>query len=129
MPAPLNATQEIEFRAMSGGPMLTLVIVLLALVPFLIYEGAHAGDEWLGASSLAPFLVALLLCRGFFTVPPNTARVLLLFGRYKGTARESGFHFANPFLAKKRLSLRAHNLTGQKLHANDTASNPIEIAA
>jgi regulator of protease activity HflC (stomatin/prohibitin superfamily) len=60
---------------------------------------------------------------------PNEARVLILFGEYKGTVRESGFWWTNPFMTKLRLSLRSRNLEGAKLKVNDKNGNPIEIAA
>jgi regulator of protease activity HflC (stomatin/prohibitin superfamily) len=66
---------------------------------------------------------------GLFTVNPNEARVLTLFGRYIGTVRTAGLWFANPFFAKKRISLRVRNFETAKLKVNDNHSNPIEIAA
>ncbi|MDO8629253.1 MAG: SPFH domain-containing protein, partial [Phycisphaerales bacterium] len=79
-------------------------------------------------------LVSLLwvgLWVGFFTLQPNVAAVLILFGRYTGTVKQSGFHWANPLqmLMKKNVSLRAHNLNGQTIKVNDLRGNPIEIAA
>lgn len=65
---------------------------------------------------------------GFFTLQPNVAAVLILFGKYTGTVTSSGFHWANPLLVKKNVSLRAHNLNGDKLKVNDLRGNPIEIA-
>jgi hypothetical protein len=65
---------------------------------------------------------------GFFTLQPNLSAVLILFGKYKGTERTSGFRWANPLLTKKKVSLRAHNLNGDKLKVNDLRGNPIEIA-
>jgi regulator of protease activity HflC (stomatin/prohibitin superfamily) len=62
-------------------------------------------------------------------VNPNDAKVLTLFGRYIGTVREAGLWFANPFYAKKRISLRVRNFETAKLKVNDNHSNPIEIAA
>ena len=62
-------------------------------------------------------------------LPPNQAGVFLLFGEYKGTARESGFWWVNPFYTKRKLSLRLHNLNGEKLKVNDSSGNPIDIAA
>ena len=50
---------------------------------------------------------------GLFTLQPNEARVLILFGKYVGTVRASGFFWANPFYSKKRVSLRARNFDGQ----------------
>ncbi|HYC79179.1 MAG TPA: SPFH domain-containing protein, partial [Planctomycetota bacterium] len=65
----------------------------------------------------------------FVVVPPNMARVLVLFGRYVGTVRRTGFFFVNPFMSKQKVSCRARNLNGPKLKVNDLAGNPIEIAA
>ncbi len=80
------------------------------------------------AGPLVGLLGIVLLC-GHFTLQPNEARVLLLFGEYKGTVRESGFWWTNPFMTKLRLSLRSRNLEGAKLKVNDKTGNPIEIAA
>jgi regulator of protease activity HflC (stomatin/prohibitin superfamily) len=78
-----------------------------------------------------------IMFKGFFTLQPNEARVLVLFGAYKGTVREPGFHWANPFystegskaLLRFRLSLRTRNFNSDKLKVNDKRGNPIEIAA
>jgi regulator of protease activity HflC (stomatin/prohibitin superfamily) len=67
---------------------------------------------------------------GLFTLQPNEARVLLLFGKYHGTVRISGFHWTNPFYsAGHKISLRARTFTMEKLKVNDKRGNPIEIAA
>jgi regulator of protease activity HflC (stomatin/prohibitin superfamily) len=73
--------------------------------------------------------VGVFLCFGFFTLQPNEGRVLILFGEYRGTERQSGWHWTNPLNTKKRISLRARNLNGDKLKVNDNRGNPIEIAA
>jgi regulator of protease activity HflC (stomatin/prohibitin superfamily) len=59
----------------------------------------------------------------------NEARVLILFGAYKGSIRSSGFHWTNPFYTKKKISLRMRNLNGERAKVNDKRGNPIEIAA
>ena len=74
-------------------------------------------------------LCGVILLFGHFTLQPNEARVLILFGEYKGTVRESGFWWTNPFMTKLRVSLRSRNLEGAKLKVNDKNGNPIEIAA
>ncbi len=66
---------------------------------------------------------------GFFVVQPNTARVLVFFGRYVGTVREAGFWFTNPFTVKRHVSLRIRNFNSERLKVNDLQGNPIEIAA
>jgi regulator of protease activity HflC (stomatin/prohibitin superfamily) len=73
--------------------------------------------------------VAGLSFNGHFTLQPNEARVLILFGAYRGTVRDSGFHWTNPFNTKRRISLRVRNLLSEKLKVNDRRGNPIEIAA
>ncbi|WZP00070.1 SPFH domain-containing protein [Isosphaeraceae bacterium EP7] len=72
------------------------------------------------------FLVSLF---GLFTVNPNEAKVLQLFGNYKGTVREPGLRWINPFFTKTRISLRVRNFESERLKVNDLAGNPIEIAA
>ncbi|MCH7592566.1 MAG: SPFH domain-containing protein [Planctomycetes bacterium] len=82
---------------------------------------------WLGIDLLAT--VTWFVCLfGFFTLQPNMGAVLILFGKYVGTQRASGFHWANPLLIKKKVSVRARNLDGEKLKVNDLRGNPIEIA-
>ena len=77
---------------------------------------------------------------GHFTLQPNEARVLILFGAYKGTVRTSGFWWANPFYARAtnatggstlsaKISLRMRNFNSEKLKVNDKRGNPVEIAA
>ena len=80
------------------------------------------------AWSLA-FAITVFLLSGFFTLQPNQAAVLLLFGAYKGTARQPGFHWANPLYTKIKVSLRTRNFNTDKVKVNDLRGNPIEIAA
>jgi regulator of protease activity HflC (stomatin/prohibitin superfamily) len=72
------------------------------------------------------FLIGL---GGFFVVEPNEARLLVLFGKYRGTVRRDGFHWVNPFTKKRKVSLRAHNLASKTIKVNDLLGNPIEIGA
>ena len=73
--------------------------------------------------------LVFILWFGFFMVHPNEARVLQLFGAYVGTAREPGLRWANPFYAKKAVSVRVRNFESGKLKVNDSLGSPIEIAA
>lgn len=72
---------------------------------------------------------ALVVCFGFFMVHPNQAKVLQLFGKYVGTAKDPGLRWANPFYAKLNVSTRIRNFETSKLKVNDHRGNPIEIAA
>jgi len=66
---------------------------------------------------------------GYFIVNPNMSRVLVLLGKYRGTVRTQGFFWTNPFTLKHKLSLKAHNLSSERVKVNDLAGNPIEIGA
>jgi regulator of protease activity HflC (stomatin/prohibitin superfamily) len=74
-------------------------------------------------------IAGVVMFFGHFTLQPNEARVLTLFGTYVGTVRESGFFWTNPFMTKTKLSLRTRNMESQRLKVNDKRGNPIEIAA
>jgi regulator of protease activity HflC (stomatin/prohibitin superfamily) len=109
--------------------MVAVEILLLAASIFVFVRGAMREDApWIVAGIVGVILWIFLL-PGFFVVEPNLGRALVLFGNYRGTVRASGFHWTNPFTAKKKISLRAHNLTGKTLKVNDLLGNPIEIAA
>ena len=158
------ANQEVVIHAANGWVMLPVLVgLLLADVALLISSVASAANKEnpnvalvvACALGLPVWIVALT---GLFTLQPNEARVLVLFGKYKGTVRDSGFHWANPFYSngpmttgtsaaagvkpgaaaaaaarrmqgRNKISLRARTLNGDRLKVNDKRGNPIEIAA
>jgi len=125
--------REKALSTVSGWLMfLVLLTGLVASIWWLIVQAsAHdQPDDTLGVV-LAIVLVALIsiLFAGFFVVQPNDARVLTLFGKYSGSVKTDGFHWANPLLSKRRLSLRVRNFESSKIKVNDHEGNPIEIAA
>ena len=75
------------------------------------------------------FLLMIWCLAGLYMLQPNQAALLLLFGSYRGTDRERGLRWANPFYSKSKISVRAHNFNSEKLKVNDLRGNPIEIAA
>ncbi len=75
------------------------------------------------------FLAGLLFLSGLYTLQPNEAALLQLFGSYRGTTRVAGLRGTNPFYTRRKISLRARNLNGERLKVNDKRGNPIEIAA
>jgi len=114
---------------MNGYLFLVAQIVLVALNAYLIYWMA-LNEEVQGLWVEIPlFLYTILHLAGFFVVQPNEGRVLVLFGKYIGSVRDSGFHWANPFAIKKHISLRIRNFNSEKIKVNDKHGNPIEIAA
>ena len=123
---------------MSGWPVIPTIIAMFFVGGWVLIHGARVMNHEIDGSipGWIPLLGGILLtalaglfCGGFFTLQPNEARVLILFGAYKGTARQSGFFWVNPFLTKRRISLRSRNQLSEKLKVNDKLGNPIEIAA
>ena len=131
--------REMERSTVSGLLMLVVVpVMLVASVLGIIYaatalgqrgEPATAGALLLLVASIGVCVVAGIGLGGFFMVNPGGAKVLQLFGTYKGTVRVPGLHWANPFYSKRGMSLRVRNFESQKLKVNDKDGNPIEIAA
>jgi regulator of protease activity HflC (stomatin/prohibitin superfamily) len=121
--------REVKRDAVPGIPILVaLIIAELASVSWLIWAGTRqSGVE--AVAALVAIVVEGILLAGIFTVAPNQGRVLQLFGAYKGTAREPGLRWANPFYTKRTISLRVRNFETAKLKVNDKRGNPIEIAA
>lgn len=75
------------------------------------------------------FIALVFLSVGLTAVSPNGSRVLTLFGDYKGTVRDNGFFFINPFFKKQKISLRARNLDTPPIKVNNSLGNPIKIGA
>ena len=115
----------------SGWPVL---IAVLLTPPLLLLGGAglDAADVPEHVIGLGVALIGvpwfICLC-GFYIVNPNMSRVMVLFGNYRGTVRKPGFWWTNPFTVKNKLSLRAHNVSSEKIKVNDSVGNPIEIGA
>ena len=120
---------ETEAKTVNGWIALLIVSALLAFGGFFLVSAPPHLDPPLLTAGLALIAVASFCLRGFLTLQPNQAAVMVFFGSYAGTARTSGFHWVNPFYLKRRLSLRAHNLTTPVLKVNDERGNPIEIGA
>ena len=143
--------KEREARVWPGWPMLALTIALYVFGVVMLVRGAR-WEVWTGLAALA---LAVLSSLGFFTLQPNEARLLVLFGRYQGTTRQVGFLWGNPFFSngstgrrsrpfgrrdpgtaqaarrvpRYKISLRARTLNGERLKVNDRAGNPVDIAA
>ncbi|HJQ99609.1 MAG TPA: SPFH domain-containing protein, partial [Candidatus Polarisedimenticolaceae bacterium] len=92
-------------------------------------RGAQTAAPVLIVGGLLLLIASVITLGGLFIVNPNEARVLVLFGNYKGTVKSNGYFWTNPFMTKMRVSLRARNLNGEKIKVNDKAGNPIQIAA
>jgi regulator of protease activity HflC (stomatin/prohibitin superfamily) len=113
--------EEKPFSPRTGFPMLLLVMLLFfGTIAALIMTRVPA-------FSLL-FLVFLIMLPGFFIINPNSSRVMVFFGDYRGTVKKNGFFWANPFYSKKKVSLRAYNFDSERLKVNDKLGNPIMIS-
>jgi regulator of protease activity HflC (stomatin/prohibitin superfamily) len=125
-------TKETEGWAINGLVMVVVVFAVFILTAYGFVSEARAGEANRPFALALYGLVFVLNCiclAGFFQVQPNQGVVLTLFGNYKGTVRETGLQWANPFLQKKAVSLRVRNFETPRLKVNDKDGNPIEIAA
>lgn len=116
-------------RPKSGWIMLIIDLLLYALATYLFVRGVRAEHGWTIFWAGAVFILSILVSIGFFIVNPNFSALIVLFGRYKGTVVTNGFHWANPFILKHKISLRVRNQETARLKVNDKSGNPIEIAA
>lgn len=114
-------TNEKEMRPSSGYTMIFMILVFIAagVAGIILFR-----SPWFALL----ILTALVICIGFFFVYPNSSRVMTLFGEYKGTVKEHGFYWVNPFFVRKSISLRARNFDSERLKVNDKLGNPINIS-
>ena len=124
----LMETKEFEFKgfAMNGFIALFVEFALLALaVVFLVlFDGEHGIFPLF---SVICIVLAIIFPIGFRKLEPNEAMVMIFFGKYRGTFTKTGFHWVNPFMTSKKVSLRARNLNPDNIKVNDKTGNPIMI--
>lgn len=110
--------------------ILGLIIILITLATSVFFFlRMEEGNSWTVAGAIIFLALSVFLMKGMIIIQPNHSRVLNLFGKYVGTAKDNGWYFVNPFYTTQNISLRAQNLESSKLKVNDKMGNPIEIAA
>jgi regulator of protease activity HflC (stomatin/prohibitin superfamily) len=128
--------KEKVVKGVSGWGM--VVVLIVAAVIALLLMGAGVGlikngisfwGGWVFFGGIVLIVLDLFCWKGLTIIHPNTAKVLQLFGTYKGTLREQGLYFVNPLMTARPVSLRIRNFESGKLKVNDRDGNPIEIAA
>lgn len=130
-------SKEQPLHPINGWLMLFVVLAIWVGIGYMIYNlvSVAAEHKQLAISGgqngllIGLFVLNMLLMPGFFIVAPNTSKVMVLFGKYAGTAKDDGFWWSNPFFSKQPVSLRAQTLNGERLKVNDMVGNPVEIAA
>jgi SPFH domain / Band 7 family len=135
LPAAGSVHQETRVTTFNGFAWLAAGLALVAWALYVIGSGVVAAfgrgapGAWPFVEGAVIFVVAALVLGGLYTLQPNEAAILQLFGAYKGTTRVPGLRGTNPFYTRRKISLRARNLNGERLKVNDKRGNPIEIAA
>ena len=128
-------TKEGKFSGIKlpGIPMLIFNLLLLIAIVLLFVWAVSSKTLSSGAITFYAILSTVLFifntvawC-GFMQIEPNEARVMVFFGEYRGTVKENGFFWVNPFYTKKKLTLRARNLDAEPIKVNDKSGNPIMI--
>src|SRR5438128_4661720 len=126
----LTATSERPAESFSGYVMLVALLLVIAFQVFGVFNLSNDSAGWLPVVSVivGPLLLILIL-PGFYMLQPNQAAAITLFGSYSGTDRTTGLRWTWPWLAKKKVSVRANNFISDKIKVNDLRGNPIEMAA
>ncbi|MFI6659009.1 SPFH domain-containing protein [Streptomyces sp. NPDC050523] len=125
MPAP----RVREFAAHSIGGALALLLGLLGVLVAIALFAAGSVNPGFAVGGVFVLIAAVISLRGLNTVAPGEARVVQLFGRYRGTIRQDGLRWVNPFTSRTKISTRVRNHETAVLKVNDAYGNPIELAA
>jgi regulator of protease activity HflC (stomatin/prohibitin superfamily) len=126
----LTATSERQAATLSGYAV--LIVLLLAIVADIygIRQLATFGNHAIGLLIVVvATIVFIIVMPGFYMLQPNQAAAITLFGSYRGTDRNTGLRWTFPWLAKKKVSVRANNFISDKIKVNDLRGNPIDMAA
>lgn len=123
-----NREYEYSGATINGFAMLFFTFILipaLIVLAFVCWGDAHEGLAT--GVSVPLFLLFILGCAGYFIQEPNEARVMIFFGKYSGTCRKVGYFWVNPFMTRKKLSLRIRNMDIEPIKVNDKIGNPVLI--
>jgi regulator of protease activity HflC (stomatin/prohibitin superfamily) len=121
--------REIERKLPSGYGVIAMLFVAQLMSFYAVFLALRAYSIGGAVAGAVVSIVILIMWAGLFMVHPNEAKVLQLFGKYAGTAREAGLRWANPFYQKTKVSARVRNFESSKMKVNDSRGSPIEIAA
>ena len=127
-----EAIREYPARFTSGLGVVTFgVVLIIGGIALVVVAGHQSGTlrAWLIGAAVLIFLIVSLMLSGLTPVVPGRARVVQLFGQYRGTIRDSGLKWVNPFTKRIEVSTRIRNLESAQAKVNDADGNPIEIAA
>ena len=123
-------THEYEYGGLciNGFAMIFFTFILIpALIISILCWGAESNPVIAFGSSIVLFIIFVVGCVGYFVQEPNEARVMIFFGKYAGTCKKIGYFWVNPFLSRRKLSLRIRNMDIEPIKVNDKIGNPVLI--
>lgn len=124
----LNKEYEYSRLIINGFAMIFFTFILIpVLMGVTIWLGVPYNPGFSGLIIALLSIVFILGCVGYFVQEPNQARVMIFFGKYRGTCRKTGFFWVNPFMTRKKLSLRIRNMDIEPIKVNDKIGNPVLI--
>ena len=122
--------KEYEFRGLCVNGFFMIFFTFILIPVMIACAIILGGEEHLGISigvSVPLFIIFIIGCVGYFVQEPNEARVMIFFGKYAGTCRKVGYFWVNPFLNRRKLSLRIRNMDIEPIKVNDKVGNPVLI--
>lgn len=127
-----NKEYGYEGFVLNGFAMLAVVALIVpalmvAMVVWAVGTDSENVHTAVGITSLLLIFADIIMCIGFFMQQPNQARVMIFFGKYKGTFKKTGFFWVNPFMNRKKISLRLRNMDIEPIKVNDKIGNPVLI--
>lgn len=125
----MNSNKEFEYGGLCINGFF-MIFITFVLVPLLIAGSMYLFYEslWLKIVICVPlFILFIIGCAGYFVQEPNEARVMIFFGKYVGTCKKIGYYWVNPFLNRRKLSLRIRNMDIDPIKVNDKVGNPVLI--
>lgn len=125
----MSNTRSTERPARTSNGIVMLLLGLAMIVGGPLYVTQAPDNLVVVALGIGVCVVGLLILCGLYSLQPNEGTAILLFGEYRGTDRKTGLRWVLPWYSRKKISLRARNVTSDKLKVNDKRGNPVEIAA
>jgi hypothetical protein len=113
-------------RPGNGYVFLALILVIIVAIVVLVSNGQP--EPWQQGWAAGLGVATILLIKGLTVIAPNSSKVFLLFGAYRGSAKSSGLYWVNPFYRRMTVSLRARNFESEKIKVNDKTGNPVMIS-
>lgn len=123
----MNSNSEYEYAGSCINGFVMLLVTVIGLPLIFLVALFYGSEAFAVVAGIVCGLAFVCFCGGFFVQEPNEARVMIFFGNYRGTCRKVGFYWVNPFMTRKKLSLRIRNMDIEPIKVNDKIGNPVLI--